>query len=155
MAEEDLKKQLEALEQEKARYLEGWKRAQADFLNYKKEELERLALFKETVTEELLRKFLVILDHFDQAEKLILPQDREKEVVKGFLQIKKELEKFFKDHGIERMEVLGKKFDPNFHEALEVVEDKSKESGLIVEEMVAGYMKGQELFRPAKVKIIK
>ncbi len=152
---EDLKKKIQELEQEKTKYLDGWKRAQADFLNYKKEELERLAFFRQEAQEELLKELLIVLDHFDQAEKLILPQDREKEVVKGFLRIRQDLEKFFKKRGIERMEVLGKKFDPSLHEALEVVEDKEREPGLIIQELKAGYMKGQELFRPAKVKIVK
>ena len=75
--------------------------------------------------------------------------------MKGFLQIKTQLQNFLKNHGLEEIKSLGEKFDPNFHEIIEEVETKNKESGIIIEEIQKGYKIKNRLLRPAKVKISK
>jgi molecular chaperone GrpE len=57
--------------------------------------------------------------------------------------------------GVERMAVLGKEFDPNFHEALEMVIDKSNKSGVIIEVVRDGYLFKGRVLRPARVKVVK
>jgi len=56
---------------------------------------------------------------------------------------------------VERIDPEGKQFDPNFHEAVEQIEVKSKESGIIIEVLEKGYMLDGKVIRPAKVKIVK
>ena len=152
---ESLKKELEDYKKKSEEYLSGWQRARADFLNYKKEEVERIEGFLQYAREELILKILPILDNFDLVEKK-LPEDlKNNENVKGILQIKTQYLNFLKSQGIEEVRSLGEKFDPNFHEVLEAIEVEDKESGIILEEVQKGYTADGKLLRPAKVKVSK
>jgi len=152
---EDLKKELEKCQKLKDEYLTGWQRERADFLNYKKDELKRIEEILKYADTALILKILPILDNFEIAEKK-LPEDLKKdENVRGLLQIKTQIKDVLKTQGIEEIESLGKKFDPNFHEVVGEIEAKDKESGVILEEVQKGYLQHGKVIRPAKVKISK
>lgn len=153
--EEKLKKKLEECQQLKDEHLAGWQRERADFLNYKKGELERIGEILKYASTGLIFKFLPILDNFELAEKKLPRNLKDNENVKGLLQIKAQLKGILKNQGIEEIESLGKKFDPNFHEVVEEVEIKDKESGVVIEEVQKGYQTHSKVLRPAKVKITK
>jgi molecular chaperone GrpE len=118
---EELKKKLEECEKKAAEYLSGWQRARADFLNYKKEEMERIEQLLKYGEEEFILRMLPILDNFDLAEKKLPEKLRNDESVKGFLQIKAQILDFLKSQGVEEIKVAGERFDPNLHEAIEQV----------------------------------
>lgn len=149
--EENLKGKLEQCQKQKEEYLAGWQRARADFLNYKKEEMERISGLIVYAHEEMLLKLLPILDDFDRAEKEI----KDETSLKGFQQVKDQFHNLLKTYGLEEMETIGQKFDPNFHEAVEQVDNKEKESGVIVEEIEKGYLIQGRVLRVAKVKVAK
>ena len=152
---EDLKEKLKACQKLKDEYLAGWQSARADFLNYKKEAMERISEILEYGKEEFILKILPVLDSFDRAIKEVRSMEsEEKELVKGFLQIKKQLKNFLQDQGLKEIECENKKFNPNFHEVIEEVES-SKESGTIIEEVEKGYKLHGKVIRPARVKITK
>lgn len=152
---EDLNKKIEEAEKKAAEYLAGWQRERADFLNYKKEEMERITGLVGYAAQELVMKIFPILDNLDIAEKKLTDDLKKNESVKGLLQIKNQLLDFLKLQGIEEIKSMGEKFDPHFHEAVEEIEVKDKEKGIIVEEIQKGYKVNGELLRPAKVKIAK
>ena len=156
----------EDLEKQKAEYLAGWQRERADFLNYKKEEMERIKGFMVYAGMESVLKILPILDNFDVAEKKLNEELKKDENIKGFLQIKNQILEFLKSQGIEEIKSVGDspshkasdeqgKFDPKYMEAVEEVEVEGRESGVVIEEIQKGYKINGELLRPAKVKIIK
>jgi molecular chaperone GrpE len=68
--------------------------------------------------------------------------------------IYRQLVDFLKKEGVERMETVGKEFDPNLHEAVGWVESEDKD-GIIMEEVQAGYTYKGKLLRPAKVKVAR
>lgn len=152
---EELKKKFTDCEKEKNEYLAGWQRSRADFLNYKKEELERIEGLLKYADIGLILRILPILDNFDEAQKKLQKEAENDEKVKGFLQIKKQLQDLLAARGIKAIDCLGKKFDPNFQEIVEEVEAKDKEAGLIVEEVQKGYTMENRVLRPAKVKVVK
>jgi len=160
---EELKKQLEECQKLREEYLAGWQRARADFLNYKKEEIERIEEILKYADVGLILKILPILDNFEIAEKKFFAlqnkSSQEKEnidkVIQGFLQIKIQLEEFLKNQGVEKIKSVGEKFDPNFMEVVETVEAKGKASGIVIEEIQKGYKINGRLLRPAKIKVIK
>lgn len=153
---EELQNKIKELEKQKDEYLTGWQRSRADFLNYKKEEMERISELLKYSKEEFILKILPILDNFETAERKI-PENlkRNDENIKGILQIKTQLQDFLKSEGLEEIKSIGEKFNPNFHEAIEQVEVKDKESGTILEEIQKGYKINGHLLRPAKVKVVK
>ncbi len=150
-----LKKKLEEIETQKKEYLAGWQRERADFLNYKKDELERIGEIAKYANTGIVLKLLPILDNFDAAEKKISKKFRDDKNIKGLLQIKKQFQDFLKSQNVEQIECLGKKFDPNLHEIIEMVEKKNKESGVIIEEIQKGYKIHGKILRPTKVKVVK
>src|SRR3990167_7911003 len=91
---EKLQKELEETKAKCEEYLNGWKRERADFLNYKKEEMERIGQLVKYANEEIILKLLPILDNFYLAEKHI--KDLPAQAGEGVLQIKKQLEDFLK-----------------------------------------------------------
>jgi len=151
----EYQKLLEKCEKEKKEYLEGWKRERADFLNYKKDEIERIEGLIKYANEELILKFLPILDNLEIAEKNISENLKENEEVKGLLQIKAQILDFLKSQGLSEIKALGELFDPYFHEAIEEIEDKEKDSGIIIEEVRKGYLLNNKVLRPSRVKIVK
>ncbi len=151
----EYQKLLEKCEKEKKEYLEGWKRERADFLNYKKDEMERIEGLIKYANEELILKFLPILDNLEIAEKNISENLKENEEVKGLLQIKTQILDFLKSQGLSEIKALGELFDPYFHEAIEEIEDKEKDSGIIIEEVRKGYLLNNKVLRPSRVKIVK
>ena len=170
---EVLKEELEECQKQKEEYLAGWQRERADFLNYKKEEMERIGELMKYANVELILKILPILDNFAIAEKNLKENVADNEYVKGLLQIKGQLLDFLKCQGVEEIKSVGEKFDPNLHEAVEnepsdlsteaqrakaeasANEGEFSEPDIIIEELQRGYKINGELLRPAKVKIIK
>ncbi len=160
---EELKKKLEECQKLKEEYLAGWQRARADFLNYKKEEIERIEEILKYADVGLILKILPILDNFEIAEKK-LPENLKTDVnVKGILQIKNQILEFLKNQGVEEIKAVGEAFDPNLHEVMEEIEPafanatagKEIKSGVIIEEIQKGYRINGRLLRPAKVRITK
>ena len=104
---------------------------------------------------------LSLLDNIDRAitsfkndESLKNNKDLNK-IIDGIEIVKKDLISIFKKNGIQPIECINKKFDPNFHQAMLEVENNTKESGTIVQEIQKGYMMKNRLLRPSLVGVAK
>ncbi len=144
---------LKGLELKCEEYLNNWKRAVADFENYKKDEMERTSQMVDYAKEQIILQILIVADSLDLAKKMLPDELQENEYVKGLLQIKKQIENLLMGEGIEVIETNGKQFDSEFMEAVEEVE--GEESGLVAEEIQRGYKIRGKVIRPAKVKVTK
>ena len=107
------------------------------------------------------KESLAILDNLQRAKHAIKNDEKLKDNkdLDNFLEnitiIEKDLVSIFERNRIKKIEVNNKKFDPNFHQAMSEVEDNSKESGTIVQEIQAGYMFRDRLLRPSLVAVSK
>ena len=104
---------------------------------------------------------LSLLDNIDRAimsfrndENLKNNKDLNK-IIDGIEVVKKDLVSIFKKNGIESIECINKKFDPNFHQAMLEVEDNTKKPGTVVQEIQKGYMMKDRLLRPSLVSVTK
>ena len=109
----------------------------------------------------LARETLSLLDNIDRAinsfqndESLKKNQDLDK-IINGIEVVKKDLVSIFKKNKIESIECINKKFDPYFHQAMLEIEDNTKETGTVVQEMQKGYMMKDRLLRPSLVGVTK
>jgi len=107
------------------------------------------------------RESLSLLDNIDRAissfkndEKLKDNKDLNK-IIDGIDVIKKDLISIFKKNGIEAIECIDKKFDPNFHQAMLEIDNSTKEPGTIIQEVQKGYMMKNRLLRPSLVGVVK
>jgi len=76
-------------------------------------------------------------------------------IIDGIEIVKKDLFTIFKKNGIEPIECINQKFDPNFHQAMLEVESDTKEPGIVVQEIQKGYMMKNRLLRPSLVGVAK
>jgi len=104
---------------------------------------------------------LALVDNIDRAiisfkndENLKNNKDLNK-IIDGIEIVKKDLISIFKKNGIEEIECINRKFDPNFHQAMLEVENSSKDAGTVVQEIQKGYMMKGRLLRPSLVGVAK
>jgi len=155
MNEKDSKKELELAKQKAQEYLNGWKRAKADYLNFKKDVEKRQMEIIQFANAALIVELLPIIDHFKLALKHV-PQDQsEVDWVKGFFHIKKQFDDFLKQLGIEEIKTVGEKFNPEFHEAVVHEEKEGFAPDTVFEEIKTGYTLQGKVINPAKVKVAK
>ncbi|MDD5098760.1 MAG: nucleotide exchange factor GrpE [Candidatus Colwellbacteria bacterium] len=144
----------EKIRQEREEYLNGWKRAKADLINYKKEELSRMKEIARFASEDIMRDIIVVLDSFDLSI-AALAREEESAAYKGIYMIRTQLEDVLKKRGLERMiDSVGHPFDPSIHEAVSSVES-DKESGTVIDEVEKGYFLHGKVLRPARVVVSK
>ena len=107
------------------------------------------------------KESLSILDNLQRAKDAIKndPQLKENKDLDKFLEnidiIEKNLISIFEKNNIKKIEAIGKKFDPNIHQAMTEIEDEKSEVGSVVQEIQSGYMLGERLLRPALVGVAK
>ena len=104
---------------------------------------------------------LSLLDNIDRAiisfkndENLKNNKDLNK-IIDGIEIVKQDLVSIFKKNGITPIECVNKKFDPNFHQAMLEIEDNTKESATVIQEIQKGFMMKDRLLRPSFVGITK
>lgn len=138
--------------------LAGWKRTQADLENYiKRKEGENEALIQFGKQASVMA-MLPVLDSLEQA---LLHAPTESEVQnekyvnwkQGLVGIVKQIESTLSQMGIQKIEAVGKSFDPNLHEAVKEV--FGDQDGKIAEQYQTGYLLNGKLLRPAQVAITK
>lgn len=142
---------LEAQEEAKAN-LAGWQRSQADFENYKKREEAKQAEILDFAKEVTIVKLLPILDTLEQGLRHA-PAGVDENWLKGIEGTLQKLDKTLAEMGVQKIEAVGKQFDPNFHEAVREVPGDS--DGLIVEELQTGFQLNGKVIRPSQVVISK
>ena len=157
---EDIKKE-ENLEDKLKTVEEKLLRTMAEMENQRRRfEKERQEAF-EFGGFNFARESLSLLDNIDRAtasfkndENLKNNKDLDK-IIEGIEIVKKDLVSIFKKNGIKPIECVNKKFDPNFHQAMLEVEDNTKQSGTVVQEIQKGYIMKDRLLRPSLVGVTK
>jgi len=107
------------------------------------------------------KESLNLLDNLERS-KLSLENDEKlkntetlKKVIEHLDVINKDILSIFKKNNIEPIKSINKKLDPNLHQAMMEIEDESKESGTIVQEIQKGFMMKDRLLRPSLVGVSK
>jgi len=139
---------------EKQEYLNSWQRERADFLNFKKDEGERLTRNAEAVRERFVEDLLPVLDAYDMAFSNKEAWEKvEKNWRMGVEYIHQQLLKVLENYNVTQMELsVGDKFDHNLHESIETVKGEGEED-TIAFMVQSGYMLGKKVLRPARVKV--
>lgn len=81
--------------------------------------------------------------------------DKTQKFIDGIEITERELLSVFQRHNIRRLETVGAKFDPNFHQAMFEVPTNEKPPGTVMQEIQAGYAVGERCLRPALVGVAK
>jgi molecular chaperone GrpE len=127
-------------------------RRQADFDNYRKRIEKERAEDAKRHTARVIEGLIPIIDGFEHA----LAAHREAEYEnyrKGFELIYKQLVDNVTRLGVERIDPLGKQFDPHLHQAMDRTETTSHEDGTILQVFQPGYIFYGRVLRPAMVRV--
>jgi molecular chaperone GrpE len=129
-------------------------RVAADFDNYRKrarqEQLDTMRYASATLAERLLPVL-------DDAQRTLehVPEGVDEGWLKGLEMTFRQLEEVLGSVGIERIEAVGKPFDPSRHEALGSVESDEHEEDTVVAELRPGYRIHDRVLRPALVRVAR
>ena len=107
------------------------------------------------------RESLLLIDNLDRAKisisnnEIFKKNNELSKILETFDVVQKDLISIFKRNGIELINCLNKKFDPNYHQAMLEIEDENKEPGIIVQEIQKGFTMKDRLLRPSLVGVTK
>ena len=141
-----------------AEYLDGWKRSQAEFENYKKRQQESQKELGGYLIEKLVLDVIPVLDNFRAATLHVPPEQKESPWVVGIQYIEKQLETVLTDNGMQTIEA----FDPTIHEAIDSEqsttnsqqeEEIEEKPHIIVKVIQKGYRLGDKVIRAARVVV--
>lgn len=149
----ELEKSLEERQKELEEYKNRWIRTYADLDNYRKRTQREIQDIYRYAGEELVKDILPVIDNFERA--LDLQEDKENPVLKGVELIYKQFKEVLEKHEVKEIEALGKPFDPNFHDAVMMVETDEYEENTIAEVLLKGYTYNTKVIRPSMVKVAK
>ena len=150
-------KEVTALTGERDRLKEAALRARADFLNYQSRTAKDLSRAEELALRGYAKDMLAVLDSLDLAEKDASSADADVNRVRAALHmIATGLRQALTVHGLKRLEVLDKPFDPSVHEAVAkrpADASQNEKPDTVVDELRAGYLWHGLLLRPAQVLV--
>ncbi|HPP06135.1 MAG TPA: nucleotide exchange factor GrpE [Syntrophorhabdaceae bacterium] len=152
---EELTRQLQEKEETIKSLQERLLYLQADFENFKKlKNKEKQDLLK-FGNEVLIKELLPVIDNLERALDHSSKTDDFKSIHEGVNLVLNEFLRVLERAGLSKIEAIGKKFDPNLHEAFYQEEREDVEPDTVVSELQKGYMLNGRLIRPAMVTVSK
>lgn len=129
----------------------------AEFENARKRFDREREKFVKYGNEKILKSLLDVVDNLDRTLSSIQNDEDEKvkNIAHGIGMVQDQFIKVLIDNGLEKIDSLGKEFDPNFHEAMAQQPTEGKKDNEVVQVYQDGYMLNGRLLRAAKVIIAK
>lgn len=125
-----------------------YKRLLAEFENYKKRTQKDKEGLKDLLVSDIMTSILPVIDNLEKAVKV---QTEDKAYQDGVKMVLKQLQDVLLYNGVKEIETVGKKFDPELHEAVSHVTDEKHGENVIIEEFRKGYRIGNRVIRHSMV----
>lgn len=140
--------------QQKINQLEEYARRQtADFQNYRKQVQKETSQAVEQAEDKVFSEWLEVMDNFERA--LTNINEEESPWISGMQAIFKHMLYTLERHDITPIEAQDQPFDPNWHEAISMIQDPEKENDIISQVVQTGYVRKGRLLRAARVVVVK
>ncbi|MFC2638777.1 MAG: nucleotide exchange factor GrpE [Mitsuokella sp.] len=127
-------------------------RLQADFENFRRRVSKERIELADVVKQDFLKDMLPLVDNFERA--MAAEKTDGEAFQKGVEMIYTQFGEILKKNGLEPIETEGRKFDPNFHQAVMRVADPELEDERIVKELQRGYTAHGRVLRPSMVQVV-
>lgn len=127
-----------------------YKRLLAEFENYKKRTQKDKEGLKDLLVSDIMTSILPVIDNLEKAVKV---QTEDKAYQDGVKMVLKQLQDVLLYNGVKEIETVGKKFDPELHEAVSHVTDEKHGENVIIEEFRKGYRIGNRVIRHSMVVV--
>lgn len=152
-APSDLQGELERVRAERASYLDLAARLQAEFDNYRKRNAKEQQDYRDYALADAIRSLLPIMDSLDRALKTNAASVEDFHA--GIELIDKQFHDALAKLGVQPIEAEGAPFDPNLHQAVQMVDTNEAEDNHVLDEMQRGYKLKDRLLRPAMVRVAR
>ena len=146
-----LQNEIDELKSEVDRLKNAYAKAYADTENVKKRLQNEADTNKKYRIQSFAKEILPAIDNLERA--MAASDDSESQLKKGVEMIYNQLIKSLKDEGVEEIDCLNKKFDPNFEQSIMIEKKEGVEPGVVIEVLQKGYMLKDRVLRAAMVKI--
>jgi molecular chaperone GrpE len=153
VAKPDSDSELEKVKAERAAYLDRLARLQAEFDNFRKRQAREQQDFRDYAIADAMKALLPILDSLDRALKTNAASLED--FRSGMELIDKQFHDALSRLGVEPLDAQGQPFDPNFHQAIQMVDTSEVEDNHVIEELQRGYKLKDRLLRPAMVRVAR
>lgn len=134
-------------------YLDQYRRCMAEFANYRKRQDRDKEQLYLSVTMDVLRQLLPIVDDLERAIENIPQEYREAPWTEGVTLIERKIKTLLTNFGCQPIEALGKPFDPAYHSALLMEPSEEYAAQTVMEELQKGYVVSDRVLRPTTVKV--
>jgi molecular chaperone GrpE len=145
--------ELEKVRAERAAYLDRLARLQAEFDNFRKRNAKEQQEYREYALAEALKQLLPILDSLDRAVKTDAASLQDFQ--SGIELIDKQFHDALAKLGVQPIVTEGAAFDPNLHQAVQMVDTDDAEDNHVLDELQRGYKLKDRLLRPAMVRVAR
>ena len=154
---EELKNEINKLQEQNKDLDNKVKMAQAELVNYRKRKDEETANLLKYANQDIVVDLVPVLDNLERAvntdeSKL---DDKSKKYLQGFKLLCTNFKDALKKYGVEEIPTVGVEFDPMVHEALMTKSDPSKKEDEVLECLMRGYTLKGKVIRPSKVVVNK
>ena len=126
---------------------------QADFENYRKRTEREANELAVRCNEKLVTELLCVVDDLERALDSGKETDDASALLKGVEMIHRNLTRMLEREGLERIDAVGKLFDPKFHEIVVKIPRNDCEEGLVLEEVRIGFVFKGRVLRPCMVNV--
>src|ERR1043165_1962670 len=114
-------------------------RSQADFENYKKRAAREKEEAIRYANSTLLERLMPIVDNFELGLDAARSEGEKSPIFAGMSMVLKQIMAFLAEQGVQPIDAIGKKFDPNLHEAIAHESSKDTAESLIIRQTRRGY----------------
>ena len=128
-------------------------RSQADFENYKKRCAREKDEAIKYANKSLLEKLVSIVDHFELGLEAARGEGEKSPIYSGMSLVLKQLQDFLADNGLQAIDAVGQKFDPNLHEAIAHQPSNEVPEEHVISQTRRGYRFKDRLLRPPTVVV--
>lgn len=151
------KKEYEKLQNDAKDYYNKMLRAIAELENYKKRVQKEKEQYLKFSQENIIKEIINVYENFNRA--LFYSDDKKEDVkidkiIEGIKMIQQQILNILEKNGVEEIKIEDKKFNPNFHNAIKVVES-DMDDDMIVEELQKGYKMFDKVLIPSMVVVSK
>ena len=141
-----LEKAVQELEDKRIRLI-------AEMDNQRKRASKDMEALRYSVMTDTLHPFFQVFDHFAMAVAATETSNNLKALLDGMKMIQTEFDRAFSDLGIERIDAVGKEFDPNTQEAVSQEPSDTVPAGKVIRQWCYGYKLRDRLLKPASVVV--
>ena len=147
-----LQEELDKLQEQVKELNNKYLKTLAESENYRKRIEEEKIRDRKYASQRLLEKLINPIDIFDKACNMKTDNEVLRNFLIGFQMIDNQIHSVLEEEGVKKIKIE-EKFDPKFHEAMEVDYDETKEEGAILAVLKDGYMYKDRVLVPAMVKV--